>query len=70
MNAADVIGWACDGALYCNAHAPDEHDADCWCGDCPAPVFADDADEDDVCDVPHDFRENGSPLFERLFDCW
>lgn len=66
MNAADVVGYAFDGAIYCLAHVPQAMDTGCSCGDVddsgaclnnchgygPNPVFASDAQTGDACDVP------------------
>lgn len=64
MNAADVVGYSFDGALYCVRHAPKARETGCTCGEVdeygacasnchgygPNPVFAGDAGEGDACD--------------------
>jgi len=64
-NAADVIGYGFDGALYCTAHVPKPNECGCQCGkvdengacesNChgygPNPVFGDQGEPGDVCDA-------------------
>jgi len=65
MNAADVVAYAFDGAVYCLDHVPQAHETDCTCGEAdengacmnnchgygPNPVFAGDIDSSESCDV-------------------
>ncbi len=66
MNAADLIGYAFDGALYCPTHAPRAKSTGCTCGkadengvcmsNChgygPSAVFLDNGQPGDACDLP------------------
>lgn len=65
MNAADLVGYSFDGALYCPAHVPQPQETRCVCGkvdengacesNChgygPTAVFADQAELGDTCDA-------------------
>ena len=65
MNAADVVGYGFDGAIYCPDHVPGAKETGCKCGETddngaclnnchgygPNPIFASDATVGDACDV-------------------
>jgi len=66
MNAADLVGYTHDGAIYCPRHVPQAKNTRCNCGDVdrngaclhnchgygPQPLFYDWAQPGDSCDVP------------------
>ena len=65
MHAYSIVGYEFDGALYCPRHVPQPSETRCTCaetdenGAClnnchgygPNPLFAENAQEGDACDV-------------------